>query len=265
MPNERTPIVFIHGLWLHASAWADWIELFRSAGYEPLAPGWPGDSDSVAATRSANNLAGKGIDDIAAHYAGIIRALPTKPILIGHSFGGLFVQRLLGENLGIAGVAIDPAQIRGVLPLPFAQIRSGFPVLGNPLNWSRTVSLTAAQFRYGFANAVSEHESAELFAKWTIPGPGRPLFEAALANFNPKSPAKIATDNSTRGPLLLISGGQDHTVPDVVTRAAFKLYAKSSAVTELKQFPNRGHSLTIDSGWREIADASLAWLKSKAL
>jgi pimeloyl-ACP methyl ester carboxylesterase len=260
------PVVFIHGLWLHADCWSSWITRFRAAGYEPIAPGWPGDSNSVADTRNApERLARKGIDDVVDHYAQIIRSLPSKPILIGHSFGGLFVQKLLGQDLGTAAVAISPAQVRGVLPLPFAQLRSALPVLGNPLNWSKTVALTASQFRYGFANTVSEHESAGLYAKWTIPGPGRPLFEAALANFNPNTPAKVATDNAKRGPLLMIAAGLDHTVPAVVTRAAYKLYRKSSAVTELKEFPDRGHSLTVDSGSGLVVDTSLAWLKSKGL
>jgi pimeloyl-ACP methyl ester carboxylesterase len=264
MPTQ--PVVFIHGLWLHADSWSSWIARFRAAGYDPIAPGWPGDSHSVADTRNASErLARKGIDDVVDHFAQIIRSLPTKPIVIGHSFGGLFAQKLLGQDLASAVVAISPAQIRGVLPLPLAQLRSAFPVLGNPLNWNKTVALTAAQFRYGFANAVSEHESAELFAKWTIPGPGRPLFEAALANLNPNSPAKVATDNQQRGPLLMIAAGQDHTVPAVLTRAAYKLYRKSSALTELQEFPDRGHSLTIDSGWEQIADAALTWLKSKGL
>jgi pimeloyl-ACP methyl ester carboxylesterase len=260
------PVVFIHGLWLHADSWSSWIARFRAAGYDPIAPGWPGDSHSVADTRNApERLERKGIDDVVDHFAQIIRSLPTKPIVIGHSFGGLFAQKLLGQDLASAAVAISPAQIRGVLPVPLSQLRSTFPVLGNPLNWNKTVALTAAQFRFAFANTVSEHESAELFAKWTIPGPGRPLFEAALANLNPNSPAKVATDNQQRGPLLMIAAGQDHTVPAVLTRAAYKLYRKSSAVTELKEFRDRGHSLTIDSGWEQIADAALAWLKSKGL
>ena len=260
MPKSPTPAIFIHGLWLHSSSWQNWIDVFRAAGYEPAAPEWPGVPDTVEGARQhPEGQAGVGIDQITEHYAGVIRALGSPPVVVGHSFGGLIAQKLLGQGLAAAAVAIDPAQIKGVLPLPLAQLRSAFPVLGNPANRNRTVALTAAQFRYGFGNAVSEKESAELHERWTIPSPGRPLFEAAVANFSPHSPAKVDTANATRGPLLLISGKQDHTVPDVVTRAAYKLYRTSPAVTELLQF-DRGHSLTIDSGWREIADAALTWL-----
>jgi pimeloyl-ACP methyl ester carboxylesterase len=261
---RRTPVVFIHGLWIHSSAWAPWIDHFRQAGYEPIAPGWPGDSATVAETRAhPERLAGQGIDDIADHYADIIGGLDSVPVLVGHSFGGLIAQKLLGLNLARSAVAIDPGQIKGVKPLPFAQLRSGFPILGRPGNRKRAVSLTAAQFRYGFGNAIPEAESNELFARFAIPGPGRPLFQSAVANFMSASPARVEVGNNDRGPLLFVSGGRDHTVPDVVTRAAYKLYAKSSATTELKQFPDRGHSLIFDHGWREVADFVRSWLEAK--
>jgi pimeloyl-ACP methyl ester carboxylesterase len=261
MTAPRTPVVFIHGLWLHATSWTPWQDLFRDAGYEPLAPGWPGEPATVAEAREHPNLvADKGIDDITAHYAKIIGSLDAKPIIIGHSIGGLVAEKLLGQDLGIATVAIDPAQIKGVLPLPVAQIRAGLPALGNPANLHKAVSLTAKEFRYGFANELTEHESNELYEQWAIPGPARPIFQAAFANFSLHSEAKVNTDNETRGPLLLISGTKDHTVPDVTTRSTLKQYRDSTAVTELKQFEGRGHSLTIDSGWREVADATLEWL-----
>lgn len=257
-----TPVVFIHGLWLHATSWNDWVELFREAGYAPLAPGWPGDSDTVEETRqNPDAVADKGIDDVVAHYAEIINKLDAKPVLIGHSFGGLIVEKLLGMDLGVAGVAIDAAPIKGVLPLPISSLRVAFVALKNPANSHRAVSLTPEQFHFGFTNAIPEDEGAALFEKWTIPSPGKPLFEAASANFSPHSPAKVEVDNEERGPLLLITGGQDHTVPGAITKATLKQYRNSTAVTELEEFPDRGHSLTIDSGWREIADAALAWLK----
>jgi alpha-beta hydrolase superfamily lysophospholipase len=261
-----TPVVFIHGLWLHATSWNPWLDRFRSAGYEPIAPGWPGEAATVGEAREhPDRVADKGIDDVANHFAEIIKSLSSPPILVGHSFGGLIAEKLLGQDIGVAGVAIDPAQIKGVLPLPLAQLRSALPVLGNPANLHRAVSLTQKEFRFGFGNALTEEESVALFQKWTIPSPARPLFQAAVANFALHSEAKVNTANSKRGPLLLVSGTADHTVPDVVTQSTMKQYRRSTAVTELRQFEGRGHSLTIDSGWKDVADSVLAWLKSKEL
>jgi pimeloyl-ACP methyl ester carboxylesterase len=266
MPATPTPVVFIHGLWLHATSWGPWVELFREAGYEPTAPGWPNEPRTVAAARAEPDLvADIGIDEAAAHFQSVIEQLSAPPVLIGHSFGGLLAEKLLGEGFGAAAVAIDPAQIKGVLPLPLAQLRAGLPALGNPANRHRAVSLTKKEFRFGFGNAVSEAESDELYESWTIPSPAKPLFQAAAANFTLHSPAAVETGNQTRGPLLLISGLEDHTVPDVVTRSTLKQYRSSTAVTELKQFEGRGHSLTIDNGWRDVADAVLAWLSDKGL
>ncbi len=260
------PVVFIHGLWLHATSWNPWLELFREAGYTPLAPGWPGEPDTVAeARRHPESVANIGINDVTGHYADIIDGLDAPPVIIGHSFGGLVAEKLLGQGVGAAAVAIDPAQIKGVLPLPLAQLRAGLPALGNPGNLHKAVSLTQKEFRFGFGNAVSEEESDQLFEQWTIPSPARPLFQAAAANFVMHSQAKVNTANETRGPLLLISGLEDHTVPDVVTRSTLKQYRDSTAVTELQQFEGRGHSLTIDRGWKEVADAILSWLKINGL
>ncbi len=259
------PVVFIHGLWLHASSWQPWVDLFAAAGYAPIAPGWPNEPATVAEARANPDLvANLGIDDVTNHYAKIIEGLSESPVIVGHSFGGLFTEKLLGEGIGTAGVAIDPAQIKGVLPLPLAQLRAGLPALGNPANLHKSVSLTEKEFRFGFGNAVSEEESADLFEKWTIPSPARPLFQAAAANFVLHSQAKVDTANEQRGPLLLISGTADHTVPDVVTRSTLKQYRDSTAVTELKQFEGRGHSLTIDSGWHDVASAVLEWLKTSS-
>jgi pimeloyl-ACP methyl ester carboxylesterase len=261
-----TPVLFIHGLWLHASSWDRWIERFRSAGYEPHAPGWPGDGATVAECRQNPEAIGDhGIDDVVDHYAGVIASLPTPPILVGHSFGGMIAQKLLGQDRARAAVAIDAAQIKGVLPVPLSALRATLPVFKNPANKHRAVSLTGEQFRFAFANAVPEEESEQLFERWTIPAPGRPLFEAAAANFNPHSPAKVDTDNANRGPLLLIASGKDNTVPESITRATLKQYRHSAAVTDITTFPDRGHSLTIDSGWPEIADTCLNWLKEQAL
>ena len=266
MPIPRTPVLFIHGLWLHASSWNRWVELFRAVGYDPIAPGWPAEPDTVMAARANPEIvANRSIDDLMEHFRGIIGSLSSRPILIGHSFGGLLTEKLMGEGLGVAGVAIDPAQIKGVLPLPLAQLKAGLPALGNPFNKDKAISLTKKEFRFGFGNALTEEESDELFEKWTIPSPVRGLFEVALANFSLHASSKVDTNNSTRGPLLLISGTADHTAPDVTTQAAFKLYRHSTAITELKQFEGRGHSLTVDSGWKEVADAILEWLRKVGL
>jgi pimeloyl-ACP methyl ester carboxylesterase len=266
MTTTRTPVVFIHGLWLHASSWAPWAELFREAGYEPIAPGWPGDSDTVEASRAnPDAIADRGIDEVTSHYASIIDGLPARPILIGHSFGGMIAEKLLGLDYGVAAIGIDAAQIKGVLPLPLSALHSTLPVFKNPANKHRAVALTAEQFRYSFGNALSEEESNELFERWAIPAPGKPLFEAAVANFSLHSPAKVDTANEGRGPLLLIMGGQDHTVPEAITKSTVKQYRHSAAVTDLEEFTDRGHSLSIDHGWLEVADVCLAWLGKQGL
>jgi non-heme chloroperoxidase len=260
------PLVFIHGLWLHGTSWGPWEEFFGEAEYTPLAPGWPGESDTVEETRrDPSKVAGKGIEDVVQHYARIIRDLDGPPVVIGHSFGGLIAQRLLGQNLAAAAVAIDAAPVKGVLNIPPSALRVASIALRRPANRHEAVTLTSEQFRYGFANAVPEQESAELFERWTIPSPAKPLFETALANFTARSPAKVNTTNKERGPLLLIAGGRDHTVPAAITTSTRKLYHKSPAITDFREFPDRGHSLTIDHGWREIAQNALDWLRQRHL
>lgn len=265
MSGMKPPVVFVHGLWLHSDSWKKWISLFKENGYEASAPGWPGDAATIEETRQhPERVAGKGINEIVAHYAILIKALPSKPIVIGHSFGGLIAQKLLGMDLASAAIAIDAAPIQGVLALPASSLKVASVALKNPGNWSNAVSLTAEEFRYGFTNTLSSEESDALFA-FTIPSPGRPLFQAALANFVPNSSAKIAVHNQQRGPLLLIGGGMDNTVPVAITRATHKLYGKSKAITDIKEFPDRDHSLAINSRWQEVADYSLSWLKQHSL
>jgi pimeloyl-ACP methyl ester carboxylesterase len=266
VPEDGRPVVFIHGLWLHASSWGAWLQLFEASGYAPVAPGWPGAPDWIEDARAhPGAVAGKGIDDIVAHYTNVIAALETPPILIGHSFGGLIAQRLLGEGLGAGAVAIDAAPIKGVIFLPPSALRVASVALRNPANRHRAISLSPGQFHYGFANTLPHQEVAALYQQWTAPSPGKPLFEAASANLSRHSPAKVKTDNDARGPLLLIAGGKDHTVPAAVTKQTHKLYRRSAALTSYHEFADRGHSLCIDHGWREVADMSLAWLKSESL
>jgi pimeloyl-ACP methyl ester carboxylesterase len=259
------PVVFVHGLWLHASSWAPWMEKFAAAGYEPVAPGWPGEPATVQEARDdPASVAGHGINDVVDHFAQVISGLAEKPVMIGHSFGGLVVQRLLGQDLAAAAVAIDPAPIKGVLALPPSAFKVASVALRSPSNRNLAVSLTADQFRFGFGNAVSEQESAGLYQQWNVPSPGKPLFEAAFANFSPGSPAKVNTRNKARGPLLVTAGGKDHTVPPAISMSTRKQYHRSPAITDFVEFADRGHSLTVDRGWAEIADYALEWLGRRA-
>lgn len=260
MPAAERPVVLLHGLWLHATSWTPWVELFARHGYRPVAPGWPGEPETVEAAREhPEAVADRSLAEVIAHHAAVVDALPAPPVLIGHSFGGLIAQRLLADGRGAAAVAIDPAPMRGVRRLPLSTLRASGPVLRNPANRRRAVSLTAAQFRYAFGNAVPAAESDALWERWAVPSPGRPLFDAATANLRRRSPAAVDTANSRRGPLLLTMGGRDHTVPAAVTRSTLRRY-RGPAVADVVEFPDRGHSLTIDHGWREVAEACLGWL-----
>src|SRR5947208_8342645 len=257
-----TPIVFIHGLWLLPSSWDRWATVFEEAGYATLSPGWPDDPDTVEqANAHPEVFAHKSVGEVADSYAEIIGRLDKKPTLIGHSFGGLLVQMIAGRGLSAATVAIDPAPFRGVLPLPLSALKSASPVLGNPANHGRAVPLTYEQFRYGFANAVSEDEAKELYETFAVPASGTPLFQAATANLNPWTEAKVDSKNPDRGPLLLIAGEKDNTAPWAITNASYKKQKRNESVTEIVEMPNRGHGLVIDSGWREVADTALAFIR----
>ena len=259
----RTPAVFVHGLWLLPSSWDRWAEVFDAAGYAALAPGWPDDPETVAeANANPDTFANKTVGDVADHFAEVIGKLDRKPVVIGHSFGGLLAQILAGRGLSTATVAIDPAPFRGVLPLPVSALRSASPVLTNPANRHRAVPLTYEQFRYAFANAVDEDEARQLYDAFAVPAPGAPLFQAATANFNPWTEVKVDHKNPERGPLLIISGEKDHTVPWAIAKASFKKQKKNKeAVTEIVEMSGRGHALTIDSGWREVADTALEFAR----
>jgi len=260
--SGQTPVVFIHGLWLLPSSWDRWAGVFEKAGYTPLTPGWPDDPATVEeANAHPEVFAKKTIGQVAEHYSNVIGRLNKKPAVIGHSFGGLLAQIVAGRGLSAATVAIDAAPSRGVLPLPISSLRSAKPVLGNPLNRHRAIPLTFEQFRFAFANAVSDDEATELFETFAVPAPGAPLFQAAVANLNPWTEAKVDTENPDRGPMLIISGELDHTVPRVLSEAAFKRQQRNEGVTEFVEVPNRGHALTIDSGWHEVADTALEFVR----
>jgi pimeloyl-ACP methyl ester carboxylesterase len=260
--SGRVPVVFIHGLWLLASSWDPWKALFEEAGFATVAPQWPDDPESVAeANAHPGTFAHKSVGQIANHMDEVIRALTVKPVVVGHSFGGLLTQIVAGRGLSRASVAIDPAPFRGVLPLPLSALKAASPVIGNPLNRGRSVPLTLKQFRFAFANVVTEGEAKDLYENFAVPGSGVPLFQAAFANINPWTEAKVNWRMSTRGPLLIIDGERDNTVPLTLARAAFKLQKKNSGITEFEVAPNRGHSLVIDSGWREVAETALAFLQ----
>jgi non-heme chloroperoxidase len=260
--TSLAPVVFVHGLWLLPSSWDRWAEAFEAAGYTALTPGWPDDPETVdEAHEHPEVFAHKTIKQVADHFDDVIGALDRKPAVIGHSFGGLLAQILAGRGRSTATVAIDPAPFRGVLPLPISALRAGSPVLHNPANRGRAVPLTYEQFRYSFANAVSEDEAKQLYETYAVPAPGAPLFQAASANLNPWTEAKVDTKNPERGPMLIISGENDHTVPWAIANASFKKQEKNEGVTEIVEIPGRGHALTIDSGWREVADTALNFVK----
>jgi non-heme chloroperoxidase len=260
--SGRTPVVFVHGLWLLPNSWDRWRTMFEEAGYATLAPGWPDDPNTVEdANRHPEVLAHKSIGEIADHFADVIGGLTKKPAVIGHSFGGLLTQILAGRGVSAVSVAIDPAPFRGVLPLPFSALKSASPVLGNPANHRRAVPLTYEQFRYAFANAVTEEEAKELYATFAVPGSGVPLFQAATANLNPWTQAKVKSKNPERGPLLIIDGEKDNTVPWAIANASFKKQKRNPGVTEIVKIPDRGHSLVIDHGWRVVADTTLSFVQ----
>ena len=260
-----TPVVFVHGLWLLPTSWDRWAELFEKNGYTALTPGWPDDPDTVAQAKAHPEVfANKSVGDVADHFEDVIRGLKKKPAVIGHSFGGLLTQILAGRGVAKVSVAIDPAPFRGVLPLPISSLRSASPVLKSPANYHRAVPLTYEQFRYSFANTLSEDEAKELYVTYSIPTPGEPLFEAAFANLNPWTEVKVDTKNPKRGPLLILDGEKDHVVPWAIANASYKRQSRNDGVTEIMKIPGRGHALTIDHGWQEVADIALAFVQKYA-
>jgi pimeloyl-ACP methyl ester carboxylesterase len=260
--TSATPVVFVHGLWLLPSSWDRWVTLFEEAGYVGLTPGWPDDPETVAEARDHPDVvAGKGIGEIADYEEAMIRRLDRKPVIVGHSFGGLLTMILAGRGVATASVAISPAPFRGVLPLPLSALRTASVALRNPANWNRAVALSYEQFRYSFANEVGEDEAKELYLGYSVPGAGEPLFQVASANLNPWSEATVNSTNPERGPMLIISADSDHTVPWAIANAAYKAQKRNKGVTEIVKMAGRGHSLTIDGGWREVAEKALEFVK----
>jgi pimeloyl-ACP methyl ester carboxylesterase len=260
--SGRTPVVFIHGLWLLSSSWDNWARVFEEAGYAPVTPVWPDDPDTVEQARANPEvLAKKTLGQVADHTAEVIGMLNKKPAVMGHSTGGLLAQIIADRGLSAATVAIDPGPFRGVLPLPVSTLKVSWPVLRNPLNRGRAVSFTLDQFKYGWANALGKEEAKELYDTYHVAGPGVALMQMANANLNPWTEAKLDPKNPDRGPLLILEGEKDHTVPWAIANASYKRQSRNKGVTEIEKIPNRGHSLTIDSGWREVADKALAFVK----
>ncbi|MBB5874400.1 pimeloyl-ACP methyl ester carboxylesterase [Allocatelliglobosispora scoriae] len=259
--SGRTPVVFVHGLWMLAGSWQPWREFFEANGYTTVAPGWPEDPETVGeARRRPEVFAGTKVRDVTDHMAEVIAGLAVRPAVVGHSFGGLITQQLAGRGLAAVSVPIDSAPFRGVLPLPVSALRGAWPVIGNPLNYGRSVTLTYEQFRFAFANAVDENEARQLYDAYPVAGSGKPLFQAATANINPWTQIKVDTRNPERGPMLIISGARDHIAPWAIANASFKKQQRNAAVTEIVEIPDRGHSLVLDRGWRDVAETALAFV-----
>jgi pimeloyl-ACP methyl ester carboxylesterase len=259
--SGRTPVVFVHGLFLLPTSWERWADLFEHAGYAALTPGWPDDPATVEeAKANPEVLAGKSVGEVADHFEQIIKGLSKKPVVIGHSFGGLLTEILAGRGLAAASVAMSPAPFRGVLPLPFSALRVASAALRNPANRNKAIPLTYDQFRYAFANAVDEEQAKRLYDQFCIPAPAEPLFQAAAANLNPWTEAKVDSKNPARGPMLIIAGGKDHTVPVSISKSSYKHQEDNEGVTEFIELEDRGHAMTIDDNWQEVAETGLKFV-----
>lgn len=262
MVTEDKPdtIVLIHGLWMTALSWEHWVTRYQERGFKVIARSWPRMEGDLSELRSdTSGFDDLGVEEILEHYEGIIGDLDAPPIIMGHSFGGAFTQILLDRGLGAAGVAIDSAPLKGMFALPGSTLKAGRPVLKNPANRHKAVALTPEEFHYSFTNTLDEAESEAIFERYAVPGPGRVLFQGALANLTPHARVAVDFGNDDRAPLLLIAGGADHVAPASLNRSNFEHYKKSAAVTEFKEFPGRSHYTLGEDGWEDVADYALDW------
>jgi non-heme chloroperoxidase len=254
-------IVFIHGAWLASNSWDRFAAFFAESGYATLAPEWPRKSGDVADLReAAAGVAGLGVEEIVDHYAAIIGALAEPPIVIGHSFGGLIAQILLGRGLGRATVAMDPAAPKGVKRVPLSSLRAAAPAIAHPSKRHGVVELEFEQFNYAFTNTWDPADAREAFERYAVPETGRIFFEDGLANFTLHGPTEVDFDREDRGPLLITVGEHDHTVPPAVAKSNFEKYRHSAATTEFVEFPGRSHLLMAGEGWEEVAQYIADWL-----
>ena len=264
--SNKPTIVLIHGLWLTARSWEGWIDRYQKAGYNVIAPSWPGLEGEVEAIRKdPSALKGLKLKTVVDHYDRIIRKLDAQPILMGHSFGGLIVQMLVDRGLGSAGILVDSAQTAGVPVLPFSTIRATLPILGNPFSYNRTTSLSPKQFNYAFTNELDAVESKKVYDRYSIPAANAILWDAALALLNPKASSKVDYTKTDRAPLLFIAGGNDHIVPPAINKGNLRKYVKNStAETDYREFPNRTHHTVGQKGWEEVADFAVQWANAHA-
>lgn len=257
-------VVLIHGLWMTPLSWEHWVTRYEQRGLKVITPGYPGIEPGPAGVEALREdpspLAGLGVREVFGHLAEVIDALGTKPVIMGHSFGGAFVQLLLDAGYGTAGVSIDGAAVKGVKALPFSEIKATFPVLHNPANKNRAVPITEKDFRYAFTNNLTVQESKAVYDRYAVPVSGRILFQGGFANFTPNAATTCNFANDDRAPLLFISGGNDNILPPTVQRENYEKNAKrSTAITAFKLFDGRSHYTCGEDGWEAVADLALDW------
>lgn len=260
--SGRPVVVFVHGMFVHASSWRQWRTLFDGAGYATVAPGWPGESGSVAAARADGGPTGRqDLRSVLAHHRRLLDRLDQPPALVGHCAGGWVVQRLASEGLAAVTVAMEPTPFRGVLPVPLSTVRSTLPVLTRPRRYRQATTLTFDQFRYSWGNALGADEARELYERHHVPAPGAALFQSAAANLSPWSPTRIDTRAADRGPLLLVAGAEDRQATWSMTHAAYRRHRRNPHPTEIVEMPHRGHTMPFDHGWSEVALLALSFIE----